>query len=351
MKAGIVAALAAFALVIFIVPIIMRVSSRWKLYDFPGPLKIHRQPVSRLGGIAVTFAILGGAVLSIRFSATGEVPFFAAVVLICTVGAIDDIHGLSATVRLTAQVAAGALLWMNCGQLSILGSAPLGLAASCTLTVAMANSSNFLDGADGVATGVAGIVAIAYGLLAWSSSDRLAIAIAWAVAGSCAGFLFFNLPVARIFQGDAGSTSLGLCIASLGLRFYHSPLAKGPRLLFPLITVALPLLDLALAVVRRIRAGMSPFMGDRAHFYDLLRARGMSARAIVFTCYVITILFALIGTIAWRVDPATFYLLAAAAVGAFLIGAIRMGALQPDALETQQAPNALAEVHRSGEVS
>jgi len=77
----------------------------------------------------------------------------------------------------------------------------------------------------------------------------------------------------------------------------------------------------------------------------------MSARAIVFTCYVITILFALIGTIAWRVDAAIFYLLAAAAVGAFLIGAIRMGALQPDALETQQAPNALAEVHRSGEVS
>ena len=332
-EANIVAAAGGFGLVMLLVPIVRKACARWNLYDWPGPLKIHRQPIPRLGGIALTLAILGSAFLSANFSATGALPVFAALILFCTVGAVDDIYGLSVFVRLAAQGIGGALLWFGCGSLTAFGSRSIGLVASCVFVVAIVNSLNFLDGADGIASGVAGIIAIGYGVLAWPSSDRFALAIAWGLAGSCAGFLPFNLP-AKIFLGDAGSTVVGACVAFLGLSFYRSPLSAGPRLLFPVMVAGLPLLDAALAIIRRVRGRASPLFGDRKHFYDLLLARGMSARSVALVCYGVTVLFVSIGSIAGRIEPAVFWLLASTGIGTLLIVAIRLGALRQGAPKT-----------------
>lgn len=348
-KAGIAAAAGGVALVVLLVPIVRKVCVRWKLYDWPGPLKIHRQPIPRLGGIAVTAAILGGALFSVRFSAMGEIPVFAAMILICAVGALDDIYGLSAVVRLAAQMVTGALLWFGCAKFVVFGSSTLGLLAACVFAVAVVNSLNFLDGSDGIASGVAGIIAVGYGVLAWPASDRLALAIAWALAGSCAGFLPFNLP-AKIFLGDSGSTVLGLSIAFLGLSFYRSSFAPsaGSRLLFPVVVAGLPLLDMALAIIRRIRGRASPVFGDRKHFYDLLLGRGMPARSVALVCHGVTIVFVLIGSIGEQAAPAVFLLLASLGIGALLIVAIRLGILRQDTPET---PKTLAEMNQSPKAS
>jgi len=348
-KPSIIAGAGGFALVVLLVPIVRKACARWNLYDWPGPLKIHRQPIPRLGGIAVTLAILGGALLSANFSVTGELPAFAALILICTVGAVDDIHGLSVLVRLAAQVIGGALLWFGCGSLTVLGSRSIGLLASSLFVVAIVNSMNFLDGADGIASGVAGIIALGYAVLAWPSPDRFALAVAWSLAGSCAGFLPFNLP-AKIFLGDAGSTVLGACVALLGLRFFPLSFSHsgGPQLLFPVVVAGLPLLDAALAIIRRVRGRASPLFGDRKHFYDLLLARGMSARSVALVCYGVTTLFVLIGSIAGRTKPAVFWLLASLGIGALLTAEIRLGALRQDRPETLKA---FAEMNRSRETS
>lgn len=349
---AIIAAVSAFALVVLLVPIVMRICARWRLYDRPGPLKIHRKPTPRLGGIAVALAVLGGSLLSTR-SATGDLPVFAAIILICAVGAIDDIRGLSVIVRLAAQISAGALLWLSCGQPAVLHSSTIGLLAASLFTVAIVNSLNFLDGADGIASGVAGIIAVAYGVLARSTADHLMAAIAWALAGSCAGFLLFNFPApaARLFLGDCGSTSLGLCVAYFGLRFYHSPVAAGPRLFFPLMAAALPLLDMALATMRRIQRGASPLSGDRMHLSDLLLTRRMPAPAVALVCYGVTALFVLTGFAAWRVKPVAFFLLATSGVGAALAAAIRLGALQRDTTGEAQEGRVLPGLDRSREAS
>lgn len=354
-KTAVIAAAASFSLVVLLVPIVMKLSARWNLYDLPGPLKLHARPTSRLGGLAVTLAILGASLISTRASATAEWSFFPALVLICAVGAIDDIRGLSAAVRLVAQFVAGALLWSSCGRMTLWHSAGLGLVAACTFTVAIVNALNFLDGADGIASGVGGVIAIGYGLFAWPAPDRLAIVVAWAVAGSCAGFSLFNFPArgrtARIFLGDGGSTSLGLCIAYLGLRFYDSPFARGPQLLFPLMAAALPLLDVALATVRRVRAGDSPLTGDRRHLSDLLAARGMSARAVALTCCGVATSFILIGLAAWLTKPVVFLVLTILSIGAALTAAIRIGALQGDTSGEKGAQGSFGGLDRSGQTS
>ncbi len=329
MKAGAIAAGGGFLLAVLFVPMIRKLCVRWRLYDWPGPLKLHTRPIPRLGGIAIALAIVGGVLLSIPFTATRELPFFAAVALICIVGAIDDVHGLSAAFRLAVQVMAAGMLWFGSGRLAILGSGVLGILASSVLVVAIVNALNFLDGADGLASGVAGIIGVTYALLPWPMGDRLAPALAWTLAGTCVGFLLSNFPPARIFLGDSGSTVLGLSIAGLSLSFYHSSIATGPRLLFPLVVAGLPLLDLTLAVIRRIRGRVSPFFGDRRHFYDLLRARGASSRTVALICYAATVLLAAIGLIGMEAKPVDFFVLASVCVGALLVIAMRMGVLRP----------------------
>jgi UDP-GlcNAc:undecaprenyl-phosphate/decaprenyl-phosphate GlcNAc-1-phosphate transferase len=331
-----IAAGGGFVLVVLLAPIVRRLCVRWRLYDWPGPLKVHTRPIPRLGGVAITLAIIGGVSLSIPFTATGELPLFTAVVLICIVGAIDDVRALSAAFRFVVQILAGAILWFSCGRLTVLGTGALGLLASCVLAVAIVNSLNFLDGADGLASGVTGIIGVTYALLPWPAGDHLAPAVAWTLAAVCAGFLFSNFPPAKIFLGDSGSTVLGLSIAFLSLSFYHSAFATGPRLLFPLVVAGLPLLDLALAVVRRIRGRVSPCFGDRRHFYDLLSTRGASPRLIAFLCYAVTLLLGLIGVIGVRVKPADFLMLASVGIGVLLAVAIRMGTLRMDTEQMQK---------------
>jgi UDP-GlcNAc:undecaprenyl-phosphate/decaprenyl-phosphate GlcNAc-1-phosphate transferase len=154
------------------------------------------------------------------------------------------------------------------------------------------------------------------------------------------------MPLAKLFLGDGGSTVLGLCIVFLGLRFYSSPTMTGRLLLFPLLVAGLPLLDMALAILRRIRSRASPFFGDRHHFYDLLGGRGCTPRATALICYGVTAVFGFVGFVGMRTKAADFLVLAGLGVGLFLVVAIRLGALEQNRKRTQRAPKELTETYR-----
>jgi len=96
-------------------------------------------------------------------------------------------------------------------------------------------------------------------------------------------------------MGDSGSTALGLSVAFLSLDFYRFNPAAKVSPIFPILVGLLPLLDLILAVIRRLRARVSPFQGDRGHFYDLLLARGWSVQRVALASYAATAALALIG--------------------------------------------------------
>jgi UDP-GlcNAc:undecaprenyl-phosphate/decaprenyl-phosphate GlcNAc-1-phosphate transferase len=346
MNASTAAAAIGFALVMLLVPIVIRLCVRWKLYDWPGPLKLHAQPIPRLGGVAVTIAISGGVLSSIRPSTAGEFPLFAALALICVIGVVDDVYGLPPAPRLAAQVAAGGILWYSGGRSSILGSGVFGLVAACFLVVIIVNSLNFLDGSDGLASGVAGIIALVYAALFRPAENPLAAAVAWSLAGSCGAFLLFNFPPAKIFLGDSGSTVVGLGLAFLNLNFYRLPSAAGSGLLFPLVVAGLPLLDAALAAARRIASRASPFSGDRKHFYDLLLARGWSPHGVALVSYGLTAALGLFGYVGERTKPAEFFVVTVLGAGGLLVTAIRLGALQQRDRRGQQPRKALTEMNQ-----
>jgi UDP-GlcNAc:undecaprenyl-phosphate/decaprenyl-phosphate GlcNAc-1-phosphate transferase len=326
---GLIAACTAFSLTVVFAPIVIHFCARWKLFDQPGPLKIHDQPVPRLGGVALVLAVAAAAFLASPAVAVREWPFFAALGLIWIVGLIDDLRGFPVLFRLAAQMAAGVLLWHGGSRFPIAGSTAINFLATCGGVGAAANGFNFLDGADGIASGIAGIIAVAFALLPGASGKSLAHTVAWSVAGACAGFLISNHPPAKIHMGDSGSTALGFLIAFLALDFSSAPtLGTSSGLFFLVLIPALPLFDLLFAVIRRLRSGSSPFYGDRAHFYDLLSARGLPPRKVALLCYAIAAAFAIIGSYGARHDSTEIRVAAACSVALFTLVAIRLGSLQ-----------------------
>ena len=167
--------------------------------------------------------------------------------------------------------------------------------------------------------------------------------VAWSLLGASLGFLAFNFPTATIFLGDSGSTVLGFSLAFLSLDAIRAGTPANSLHLFPLIFAALPLLDAALAVVRRVRRGGSPLSGDRSHFYDLLLARGWPQRKVVLTSY--STMTALVGAGWWsvRVGCAHALMISAICFGVLLAVALWLGSLSsgPSKLEGRKEESAV----------
>jgi UDP-GlcNAc:undecaprenyl-phosphate/decaprenyl-phosphate GlcNAc-1-phosphate transferase len=190
------------ALILF--PVVANMCVRWSLYDSPGPLKIHAQPIPRLGGVAIVLALTAGA-LAVSYSLqTPAWCFWIALALIWTAGFLDDIRGLSPILRLGAQIGAGALLWNGGWRLPFVGNGIVGLIAVCLFAILFANAFNFLDGSDGLCAGVAGIIAFAYVALPGAALSPLGIAVAWSVLGATSAFLFANSPPRDYLHGGFG---------------------------------------------------------------------------------------------------------------------------------------------------
>jgi UDP-GlcNAc:undecaprenyl-phosphate/decaprenyl-phosphate GlcNAc-1-phosphate transferase len=283
---------------------------------------VHDEPIPYLGGLAM----LGGLVAA--YFVARELPFLSASsplvfrdagivliagALVCGVGVLDDLFDLDALTKLGGQVlAAGFLVAFNIqfiffsdvqGNQYSLDPAQ-GALLTGLLVVATINAVNMVDGLDGLAAGVVGIASLAffvfcYSLTRLNGTDRAntAALLSILLAGVCAGFLVHNFHPARLFMGDSGSMLIGLVLSAsavtLSGQFSPQQLSQGgggsaasllPTLLpilLPISLLIVPLADLILAVVRRTRAGRSPFAPDKQHLHHRLLEIGHSQRRAV----------------------------------------------------------------------
>jgi UDP-GlcNAc:undecaprenyl-phosphate GlcNAc-1-phosphate transferase len=236
----------------------------------------------------------------------------------CLLGLADDMWELPPKLRLAlSALIIGLVMWAT-GTGTLLLAAPfhmLGLpdnswlVALCSVLIGLAlvlgacNSANLIDGLDGLCAGVTAVISVGFFVLAAhlqvtipereANAVRLILAIA--MLGATVGFLPLNINPARIFMGDAGSMLLGYNCGIIILLFAEYGLIKW--VLCGLMVFALPILDTALAIVRRWRNGRPIFQGDRSHFYDQLVDRGFSVRRVVAISYGLSAVFALLGVL------------------------------------------------------
>jgi UDP-GlcNAc:undecaprenyl-phosphate/decaprenyl-phosphate GlcNAc-1-phosphate transferase len=287
----------AMGCVFALVPLVRWLCARWGIFDQPGQLKIHREPIPRLGGVGIALGLLAGVVAAVHGAHSGALLFGATFGLVWLAGFVDDLRELPPAFRLLAQIGGALLLYAEGWRVTYSSSVAFAILAQCLYVILFVNAFNFLDGADGLAAGITGVIALGYATIAGYALSVYGHAVAWSLLGACLGFLFFNFPPAKIFMGDSGSTVLGFSVAFLGLDFIsaRSDGRLAHALLFSFLIAALPLLDAVLVVTRRVARGRSPFRGDRGHFYDFLLAGGWTARRVAISCYMFDGVFGIAG--------------------------------------------------------
>jgi UDP-GlcNAc:undecaprenyl-phosphate/decaprenyl-phosphate GlcNAc-1-phosphate transferase len=256
--------------------------------------RINRRPVPRLGGLALFFGIFVPALAFLDLNQETRGLLLGAAVA-TTVGAIDDFRGLRWWEKLAGQTAAAAIpvgfgIWVHRFTFPVLGIHVLpkwvGMPLSVLWIVAIMNMVNFLDGLDGLAAGVSAISAFTFTLIALSLPvPEISAAILSAIVlGASVGFLRHNFYPARIFMGDSGALLLGFVLATIPLQGLLKT-ASIVTLFFPLLVLAVPILDTSFVVLRRLKYGESPFTADQTHLHYRFLRRGFTERRAALTIW------------------------------------------------------------------
>jgi UDP-GlcNAc:undecaprenyl-phosphate GlcNAc-1-phosphate transferase len=280
------AIIAAF-IVILLTPAVGGMARMLGVVDRPGGRRLNRRTVPRLGGLALFFGIFVPALAFLDLSGEMRGLLLGAAVA-TTVGAIDDFRGLRWWEKLGGQVAAAAIpvgfgIWIHRFTFPILGVHELpewvGMPLSVLWIVAIMNMFNFLDGLDGLASGVAAISAFTFTLIALSLNvpQVQAAIISAIVLGATLGFLRHNFYPARIIMGDSGALLLGFTLATIPLQGLLKT-ASIVTLFFPLLVLALPILDTSFVVAKRLKYRQPIYSADQYHLHHRFVNIGFSQR-------------------------------------------------------------------------
>lgn len=321
---------------------------------------VHREPTPRLGGIAMFGGLCAGLLVASHLTNLKSVfensheprALLSGAALIWLLGVLDDKWGVDALVKLGGQmIAAGVMvlqgltiLWIPVPGVGAVSLTPMqGTLLTVALVVITINAVNFVDGLDGLASGMVCIAAAAFFMYAYRmwfgyGIEAAAPATLFSVVlmGMCLGFLPHNMHPARIFMGDSGSMLIGLVMAAgavsitgqvdpdlLGQKVgglreaTHAMVPFYIPLLLPLTVIAVPVADLILAIVRRTWNGQSPFAADRGHLHHRLLEIGHSHSRAVLIMYFWSALIAF-GAVAYSVNNASMWIV----LGIVLLSAV-----------------------------
>lgn len=247
-----------------------------RMLDHPNERSLHQQPVPRTGGIGVA----AGIAVSVPLVSPIEWwPLWLGAALLVGVSFVEDLAGLSILGRLAAHfLAAGALVSGLLAQ-----GLEWGWAAVVIVPVVwMINLYNFMDGMDGLAGGMAVVGFGFLALLSWVGQHQPLMLVSASIAAAAGGFLLFNLHPARIFLGDAGSTTLGFLAAGLGLTGWHYGVWS---LWVPLLVFSPFIVDASVTLARRLMRGEKFWQAHRSHYYQRLVLSGWSHRRTALAEY------------------------------------------------------------------
>jgi UDP-GlcNAc:undecaprenyl-phosphate GlcNAc-1-phosphate transferase len=346
-----------------VTPVVRRVAERVGAMAPVRDRDVHAIPTPRGGGVAMFIGFMAALVvaeampfLTRAFEGSDERrALIAGAALICLLGLADDRWGMDALTKFAGQVVAAGimvtqgglqLLWLPVPRYGLLVlDEQWGVLLTVLLIVGTVNAVNFIDGLDGLAAGIVGIASIAF----FACSSRLTVVYGFdrsqvptlltaVLAGTCLGFLPHNFNPARVFMGDSGSMLIGLLLATatVTLTGRFDPIDVNNRdlvpallpLLLPLAVLAVPLVDLVLAVVRRTRAGRSPFSPDKEHLHHRLLMLGHSHPRAVLIMYFWSALIAFSAVSLTIVEAPLVVVMVSAALAVAALISVNLGRLR-----------------------
>jgi UDP-GlcNAc:undecaprenyl-phosphate/decaprenyl-phosphate GlcNAc-1-phosphate transferase len=283
--------------------IAMTLSEKLGILDHPDPRKIHSKAMPLLGGAAIFCSYMAALLINFHFSWKLKGVVIASTLIFLT-GIIDDIKDVPAGARLLTQIAASCILIYFGVHLKVIpNTVPLYWYMNAVITVVwvvgITNAVNFIDGVDGMAAGVALIASGTFFVIAYQTGQSYFAFLNIALAGSCLGFLFYNLPPARIFLGDSGSGLLGFSLASFAAMGDWARDNRIVSLSIPVLVLAILIFDMAYISIARVHQGKVrnfkewiEYVG-RDHLQHRLMALGLSPVQTVFFVYLVCVIFSI----------------------------------------------------------
>ena len=325
----------AVSLGMVIIPRILVISHKKRLYDVPDARKVHTMPVSRLGGLSFfpvilmsMFLVIGFRlyfwdvnVSGLSFNMLYEYLFlFVGMTLLYLVGVCDDLVGVGYRYKFAVQIAAAFLLvlsgnWFDSfGGLFGIYSVPVwvGVPFTVFIVVYITNAINLIDVIDGLASGLCCIALSVLSVIFFLRGQYVYALLAICTLGILMPFWCYNVfgnanRGHKLFMGDAGSLTLGYVISFLIIHMSVtnevSPTLSNPYMVIAFSTVLVPLLDVIRVVLHRLREHKNPFLPDKNHFHHKLLRTGMRVRMVMVCIIAISAFFILLNSsLAWRVD-------------------------------------------------
>ena len=265
--------------------------------------RMHKRPIPRMGGLAIFFGFILSVLIFLPLDDQLRGMLLGAVIIVI-LGIFDDIYALPAKPKFLVQIMA-ALFAVTAGNKVEFLSNPnifsiepywelgwLSIPFSVLWIVGITNAVNLIDGLDGLACGVSTISSTTLLVIALTVAEPDIALLMAALAGSCLGFLPYNLNPAKIFMGDTGSTFLGFILATVsiqGLFKFYTIISFA----VPFLMLGLPIFDTCFAILRRVSKGQSPMAPDRGHIHHRLIDMGFSQKQTVAVLYVVSAILGL----------------------------------------------------------
>ncbi|WP_413282774.1 UDP-N-acetylglucosamine--undecaprenyl-phosphate N-acetylglucosaminephosphotransferase [Vibrio sp. MA40-2] len=291
--------------------ILRKAAKKVGLVDKPGPRKHHQGAVPLVGGLSICISITQFLVFKPELIPHSDL-FLSCIILLAILGAFDDKFDLSVKIRLLVQTVLAILMFsladielLDVGNIVGDGNIHLGLIAPIATIAAVIgaiNAFNMVDGIDGLLGGLSITVFMGLSFLLYQGGQGGLAYLAMAVIVAMVPYVCMNLGVLgrqrKVFMGDAGSMVIGFTVIWLLLEASQSSHQdRGPimRPITALWLIAVPLMDMAAIMIRRIRRGVSPFKPDREHLHHIFQRLGFSSRGTLFIICFISSLYVCFG--------------------------------------------------------
>lgn len=292
-----------------LIPQILLIAFKKKLFDIPDERKIHRLPVPRLGGIAflpviffsmafvLGFNLLYGSdlVSDVKQNVIQLVFSSCSLIILYLIGIADDLIGVKYRAKFFGQILCGLILALSGLTINslhgFLGIYDIPLWFGCLitifLTVFITNAINLIDGIDGLASGLSAVALLFYGVILWYFGQHSFSLLAFATVGTIVPFFYYNVfgkaeKFQKIFMGDTGSLTVGVLLTMLSVKLVMLEPIGGLYRANPLVLAFAPLMIPCLDVIRvfmhRVRVGKNPFLPDKSHIHHKIMNLGLSQR-------------------------------------------------------------------------
>jgi UDP-GlcNAc:undecaprenyl-phosphate GlcNAc-1-phosphate transferase len=334
MQTYVVAFTIALAVAYFATPKVKDIAIKVGAMDAPDARKVHKEPIPRMGGLAIYLGFVLAVLASMHISREIAGLLIGGTVILA-VGIIDDMKQISAKTKLFGQILAAMLPILFGVKIEWLTN-PFGdmlyldyLATPLTVLwiVSLTNTVNLIDGLDGLAAGVSTIAAITILMVALQQNFWVVAILTAALAGSALGFLQHNFNPAKIFMGDTGSMFLGYMLAGISVLGTVKS-AATIALVVPIVALGLPIMDTAFAIIRRYSHGHPIFKPDKGHLHHRLLEMGLTQKQAVLLMYTISGCLGLSAIVLSEVNKTYGVLLIMLLLTAAFFGAKKIGVLK-----------------------